>query len=387
MLDYPFNFPKIRAHYIRRLKRFVVQAETGSKVVNAYLANPGRLWELLLPGTELMLVPSSSAGKLDYTVLACRKAGDAILLHTHLTNRIVKDMVNSGLIEAFKDYRVVREEPSYGRHRFDLLLKHRKDNRDFYLEIKTSTLFAGKIAMFPDAVTKRGKEHLYKLKELSDTGIKSGCIFIVMNPRVEYFLPAYHVDSDFSHAFLKVRDSVQLQAFAAGFDPDFRQAELVRELEIPFQFLINELKDRGFYMLLIRVGEGKTIRAGSLGEIFFNKGYYTYVGSAMKGLSKRISRHIKRKKKKRWHIDYLTAEAEEVKAIPIIGPKGNDMECEIAFILHRMADNAVKGFGSSDCRCKSHLFHFLGNPLHNPGFIDLVQYYRLQALEKRIEKG
>ena len=96
MLSYPFTFPKVRGRFIRRLNRFVVEAEIGGRPEKAYLANPGRLWELLLPGTGLLLTPSPSGGRLPYTVLACRKGGRHVLLHTHLTNSIVRTLMKPG---------------------------------------------------------------------------------------------------------------------------------------------------------------------------------------------------------------------------------------------------------------------------------------------------
>ncbi|NLC11412.1 MAG: hypothetical protein GX767_04065 [Firmicutes bacterium] len=49
MFTYPFTFPKIGGRLVRRLNRFVVEADVGGRKEKAYLANPGRLWELLLP--------------------------------------------------------------------------------------------------------------------------------------------------------------------------------------------------------------------------------------------------------------------------------------------------------------------------------------------------
>jgi len=187
MLNYPFAFPKIRAHLVRRVNRFVVEAEIEGRRVEAYLANPGRLWELFLPGTELLLSPATSTNKLPYTVLACCKENHYILLHTHLTNKLVRHLIETSRLEAFKNYRVIKEEPASGRHRFDLLLQHINNGDNFYLEIKSCTLFSGQVAMFPDAVTTRGTHHLYKLMELSARGAKTGCLFVVMKPQVKLF--------------------------------------------------------------------------------------------------------------------------------------------------------------------------------------------------------
>ncbi|GFP23657.1 sugar fermentation stimulation protein A, partial [Candidatus Hakubella thermalkaliphila] len=55
---------------------------------------------------------------------------------------------------------------SLGRSRFDFLLK--KDNQSLVLEVKSCTLFNQEIAMFPDAITLRGKRHLIELAELGE---------------------------------------------------------------------------------------------------------------------------------------------------------------------------------------------------------------------------
>lgn len=382
MLTYPFTFPKIGGRLVRRLNRFVVEADVGGRKEKAYLPNPGRLWELLLPGTELLLSPSLSKGKLPYTVLACRKEGRDILLHTHLTNKVVRRLLDEGRLPSFEDYRVVKEEPACGRHRFDLLLQHRFTGHSYYLEIKSCTLFEGGVAMFPDAVTARGTGHLHKLQEISNSGIKACCLFVVMNPEAEYFLPAYHIDQDFAKTFLAVSHSVQLKAVAIGFDPGFTELASVKPMTIPYHFLESELHDRGVYLLLVKMEQGKVLTIGSLGKTAFKPGYYVYTGSALNNLSKRIARHLCKRKLKRWHIDYLIAEADAVTAMPIV--TGDELECELAAAVQKIALHPVKRFGSSDCNCASHLYYFAEDPLINRRFVELIQCYRLKRLEHKL---
>lgn len=382
MLNYPFTFPKVSGRLVRRLNRFVVEADVGGRKEKAYLANPGRLWELLLPGTELLLSPSLSKGKLPYTVLACRKEGQYILLHTHLTNKVIRRLLDEGRILSFEDYRVVKEETACGRHRFDLLLQHKLTGHSYYLEIKTCTLFESRVAMFPDAITARGTGHLHKLQEISNRTIKAGCLFAVMNPQAEYFLPAYHIDQDFAKAFLAARHSVQLKAVAIGFNPGFTEVTSVKPMTIPYHFLESELRDRGAYLLLVKMEQDKVLTIGGLGETAFKPGYYVYAGSALNNLSKRIARHLRKRKSKRWHIDYLAAKAAAVTAVPFV--TGEKLECELAAGVQQIAGHPVKQFGSSDCQCASHLYYFAENPLHNRRFVELIQYYRLTRLEHRL---
>lgn len=95
---------------------------------------------------------------------------------------------------------------------------------------------------------------------------------------------------------------------------------------------------------------------GSLGPIAFKAGEYCYVGSAMNGLEQRISRHISRKKTIRWHIDRLTINAASIKAYISEG-KNIVPECTIADTAKEIGLSPfVKGFGSSDCVCYTHLF-------------------------------
>ncbi len=231
-----------------------------------------------------------------------------VFLHTHLTNKVSRNLINDGRLASFKDYRVIKEEPACDKHRFDLLLQHHDSKKCFYLEVKSCTLFAGQIAMFPDAITKRGSDHLYKLQKLAKSGIKAGCLFVVMNPEAEYFLPAYHIDPDFARTFLAVKGNVQLNAVALGFDHLFEQFSSIMELNITINLLKTELKDRGTYILIIKIDGPKTITVGNLGQVLFKTGYYVYVGSAMNAFTKRVSRHIRKSKRKRWHIDCLISE-------------------------------------------------------------------------------
>ena len=110
---------------------------------------------------------------------------------------------------------------------------------------------------------------------------------------------------------------------------------------------------RGSYILLIQLSEQHTINIGNLGTIHFLSGYYAYVGSAMKGFKSRLSHHVKVNKKVHWHIDYLLSEAS-IREI-ILCETRERAECIIAQALGQQFDS-IPRFGSSDCRCKSHLF-------------------------------
>lgn len=129
--------------------------------------------------------------------------------------------------------------------------------------------------------------------------------------------------------------------------------------------------EAGTYALLLYNSSIKNITIGKLGKFRFNTGYYIYIGSAMGpgGIRSRVNRHIKRKKAKRWHIDFLRASAE---LIEIVCSYGTDREeCLWASGFHESVkyySYPVKGFGSSDCKCCSHLIY---SP-KKPSFKDLM---------------
>lgn len=111
---------------------------------------------------------------------------------------------------------------------------------------------------------------------------------------------------------------------------------------------------KGSYLLVIKLNCKKNIHVGKKAEIFFDKGHYVYVGSALNGIIQRVSRHLNPQKKLHWHIDYLL---EFAKIECIYYKQSNTrQECEIASELKEKLQ-PVPGFGCSDCNCKSHLFH------------------------------
>jgi len=115
----------------------------------------------------------------------------------------------------------------------------------------------------------------------------------------------------------------------------------------------------GTYALILYACSKKLIEVGKLGEVDLKKGYYIYIGSAFGpgGLKARVGRHLQENKKLRWHIDYLR---EVSKIIDVkYSTDSRKLECKWAADLAKNGGiTPFKGFGSSDCKCFSHLFYF-----------------------------
>ena len=372
-------FPKVKqGRFIRRLNRFTVECSLDGEIVLAHLPNPGRLWELLLPDRIVSLVSNDPLpGRTTaYTAVAVLREGMPVLLHTQKSNAVVKYLLEENKIRGLEHAKIIKQEAAFGTSRFDFLLQ--KKNVQYVIEVKSCTLFGKHIAMFPDAVTERGRRHLLKLSELTDTGMSCGVIFVVHWPLARFFLPDYHTDFAFARTFLSLKDRLMYRAVSVTWRENLALGEEVHELEIPWKALDREALDSGSYMLILHLLEDITISVGSLGHVTFPRGFYIYVGSAKKNLTRRMERHLRKRKKVFWHIDYLREHAERCMALPIRSQ--TSLEHEVALALNRIADWSVPGFGSSDYSCDTHLFAMHDNPVHSHKFIDVLQYFRIDRL-------
>ena len=130
---------------------------------------------------------------------------------------------------------------------------------------------------------------------------------------------------------------------------------------------------KGIYCLVFSIRKNLNLKIGrSRKSHKFPKGFYCYVGSGMNNLEARINRHMSKGKNKFWHIDYLLDYADMLAVKTIKTNK--KMECKISKMLEKFGKQPAKGFGSSDCKCNSHLHHFKENPLADERFLSV--FYR-----------
>jgi len=367
-----------KARFLKRPNRFTLVCGLKGKVVRAYLPNPGRMWELLLPGAPVYLERAPSAeNRMPYIAVAVQKGNRLVMVHTHRTNDLANDLIERNLIPGLEGAKVVRREIKKGKSRFDFLLQRGKE--EILLEVKSCTLFGKKVAMFPDALTARGRRHIEELADLSQRSVSGAVLFLIFWPRAEFFMPEYHTDLEFARALLAARGKISIIPLAIEMRADLSLTPRVRILDVPWNIVEREAKDRGSYILILRLLEESSIEIGKLGKIRFRKGYYLYVGSARKNLSSRIERHRRLRKRQFWHVDFLRAMAEFHFAVPI---RTQDLlECEIARAVKKIAEWEIPGFGSSDCSCSSHLYGMVKDPLRSAELISLLQYFRMDRLK------
>jgi len=403
----------LKATYTGRPNRFVVTLELNGESVLAHLPNPGRMWELLFTGVTMYIVPHDKPdAKTKYRVVGIERDGVVIMLDTNYSNDVAEHLIENKLIPGWEEWRVVRREYTVKLHgtssRFDLLLTNDKGD-EFLLEVKSCTLFSKTGAMFPDAITERGRKHLLHLKELQNEGYHTGVLFLVQWDKAQWFLPDYHTDLEFARTFKEVAPSLDWKAVAVAWDETFTMPTVTHECSYPSTILDTEAHDSGVYVMVMHLDHDLDLEIGSKGMMHFKKGYYMYVGSAKANLTKRIERHKRKRKKMHWHIDYFRGHCEMIAGVPIRTsglpleswslthepypsmPSMPDpdievsVECALADAVGDIAEWEVPKFGSSDCDCTSHLFGMMENPIHNKKFMDVIEDFRMNQLDVMVE--
>lgn len=364
--------PDLEATFLDRPNRFTILGalEDGS-VVRAHSPNPGRMLELLQDGAKLLLQRSRAPGrKTPFTVVAVRRPSDlrVVPLVSVAANLLARELI---LPRLFPEASSIRSEVNRGGSRFDFFVEG--TNGPTWIEVKSCTLEAHGVAMFPDAATERGRRHVEEL-----TGMVDGSrlvLFVIQGLRAERFVPDIHADPAFALALREAwRQGVAIRAASVDCSPTGVAALSVLDIPVDLEPVDYVEEDSGSYLLHLYLPEARELQVGSLGRHRFSPGHYLYVGSAMKGLASRTRRHLNRRKRFHWHADYLRSVAKNAWVYPIYSPRR--LECELAESVRRLYPAPLDGFGSSDCRCRSHLFHTPRDPRRDPRFVELLLRFR-----------
>jgi sugar fermentation stimulation protein A len=355
------NPPFRDAVFLQRLNRFVARVKLDGKICSVHVPNTGRLAELFLPGTRVVLVPSP--GKYPYRIQYVIYNSRPVLIDSIMSNAIFRDCIVSRAMPGLEEFQIVRREPTVGNHRFDYSVRH--DGKDFFVEIKSCTLAWNSLASFPDAVSARAAEHVRVLAE-TKRGI---LVFILLHEGIQLFVPNYHTDFAFYETLRRHKNDIEMRAYSARYERDYRITGMA-----PVRIEIPDVEPRGIYALVLRAGSDADLSIGSLGAMKFRKGYYIYVGSGMNNLFKRIEYHRRKRKEPHWHIDYLSVRFPVAAALPIV--TGEKLECDLARSVGALGYRCIENFGSSDCACPGHLYYGETDPLHDERFIAMIYEYR-----------
>lgn len=205
----------IKGKFLERVNRFTCEVSIGKKREKAYLANSGRLKEILEEGRDVIL--SRKEGKLPYKLLGVRKNNVWISTDAHLVNRFFEEAVNKNEIKFLRGWKIKFKEIKIGNSRIDFVLERNK--KTALCEIKSCTLVINGIATFPDAPTKRGVRHINTLIKKKRKGYKSFIVFIAQREDAKDFAPNSLTHPEFSKALYRaISEGVRVYFIIAEFD-------------------------------------------------------------------------------------------------------------------------------------------------------------------------
>ena len=213
--------PLIPATLIRRYKRFLADVilESG-KEITVHTPNTGSMMGCSDSGSRIWLRDSNNPKrKYRYSwVITENSDGVLIGVDTALPNALVSEAIQNGTISELQNYAEIKQEVPYGREssRIDLLLTA-PDKPDCFVEIKNVTASTEKgVAIFPDAVTKRGTKHLRELIEVVKEGERAAIFFCIQRTDARIFRPASEIDHEYSTTLKKaVEMGVEALAYRA----------------------------------------------------------------------------------------------------------------------------------------------------------------------------
>ena len=191
---------------IKRYKRFFVDIKLKNKIITAHCPNPGSMIKLLDKGNPVWITKSKNEErKLKYTLQIIQVDNIKICVNTHITNKIVQESINKGLINELKSFKIIRPEKKFGKDtRFDFLLHNNRTDKKAFLEVKSVSLQRkNKHAEFPDSVTSRGKKHLENLISAYQQGYESYLMFLIQIEKCKSFSIASDIDPEYYEVFNK----------------------------------------------------------------------------------------------------------------------------------------------------------------------------------------
>ncbi|HHP7235629.1 MAG TPA: DNA/RNA nuclease SfsA [Desulfobacterales bacterium] len=213
--------PLIRGTLERRYQRFLadVVLEDG-RTVTAHCPNTGSMAGCCEPGRPVYISRHDDPRrKLKYTWQLIHMPGSLVGINTLVPNRLVAAAVRSGVVPELKAAVDVRPEVRVGRNsRIDLLLTD-SDGGRCYVEIKNCSLVEDGRAMFPDAVTTRGRKHLQEMQTLAAAGHRCVMFYFVQRMDADCFYPADWIDPAYGAALRQAAaGGVEVLAYDTAID-------------------------------------------------------------------------------------------------------------------------------------------------------------------------
>ncbi len=227
-----FKEKLVHGRLIKRYKRFLADVElTNGTVVTAHCTNSGTMKTCLEEGAPVYLTPvDDPKRKTKFTWEMIYINDGWIGINTSVPNLLAYEAIRDGKIDKLQGYTFVKREVTFGDSRFDIYAENEREK--CFVEVKNVTMKVGEYALFPDAVTTRGRKHLETLMQVKKQGIRAVMLYVIQRMDVKKFGIATIIDPDYARTLKK--------AFAAGVEIIPVQASVSSESieitrELPFE--------------------------------------------------------------------------------------------------------------------------------------------------------
>jgi sugar fermentation stimulation protein A len=212
-----FEPPLRVARFLGRRKRFFadLELESGERAT-AHIANTGSMRGLTTSGVRALVRPSTA--KLPFAVEALEVGETFVGVNTLRANQVAREALASGLIPGVDGSEPIQGEVVLAQgSRIDFVVG--SGPRARACEVKSVTMAEGGVALFPDAVTTRGRKHLELLSERVLAGGSALALFMILRDDVRHFAPATSIDPAWAAALRAARDvGVKLSAVRCRVD-------------------------------------------------------------------------------------------------------------------------------------------------------------------------
>ncbi len=223
--------PLVVGRLIQRLNRFTIVVRLDDeRRVFAHLPNSGRLQEVLQEGNPFWLTPRIAPHRrTGYDAVLSCEGSVLVSIDARMPPKLLMEGIAKGTVKAWRGVQRIQPEVPLDHHRFDLLLD--TVSGPCWVETKSVTLVRNGIALFPDAPTLRGQEHLRVLTKLSHQGVKAAIVFVVQRPDARCFAPNEKADLAFAQA---LRDAAKagVRIFAYRCHVDLGRVEIVAPIPV-----------------------------------------------------------------------------------------------------------------------------------------------------------
>jgi sugar fermentation stimulation protein A len=211
-----FSFTTYPAILLARPNRYRIIACLchNNAEIHAHCPDPGRLYELLLPGVTVHVSQARQNERktaYDLRFVEHPKSGQLISLDTRLPNQLFAERLAQEFFAPFQGWQTLQREvvlpptssalPAAITSRIDFRLLD-AEQRPCWVEVKSVMLVIANCAYFPDAPTLRGRRHVAELAHRVQLGERTAVVFIIQRPDADQFCPNWTTAPKFSQTLV-----------------------------------------------------------------------------------------------------------------------------------------------------------------------------------------